>query len=673
MSQKLGLKAKLIGGFLVVALILLIVGITGYWGISTLKNFLHDTGEVKLPSIEALLIISESQTAVNSAENALLSTLMDNTLRKAAYDRFDQAKKQADDAWKIYEPLLKTPDEAEIWKQLVPAWEAWWTDHEVYTKLSYEFEALGIPDPAGLQRDLYNVRGIFWKTIASLTKQIKDGIKLAETDTINTFLVKGSEDWVTKIKTSNTLTNKALQDIQPINAVIMETLQKIQDGNAKGDRLTTLATLEKEFIPNAMKVIEMMRPIRAEVDKATKLYKQMSERALVTNGESLRKAENFLNQLVEINKKAARDSVVNSETTAYFALTLDMIMIIAGFVLALTFGLVLSLSITRPLKIGVAAAQRVADGDLTTRIDIRRDDEIGQLSAALNKMTENLSQVISGIQQASEQVASSAEELSATSQSVANSATEQASCLDKTSTAVLQLTSSIEESLVSAVETDGVSSRAAMEADKGGKAVMETVEAMRQIADRIMIINDIADQTNLLALNAAIEAARAGEMGKGFAVVAVEVRKLAERSQFAAKEISELARESVSKAEKAGQMIVDIVPGIKNASQLVQQIALYCKEQTVSADVIKNTIHQLDLVVQQNSSTSEESSSASEELSAQAVMLQEMIAKFKISEKSMENKSRIPVNSKKYGTTHSTSKPKKMVTWDQYEFPDISS
>ena len=650
MSQKLGLKAKLIGGFLVVALILLIVGITGYWGISTLKNFLHDTGEVKLPSIEALLIISESQTAVNSAENALLSTLMDNTLRKAAYDRFDQAKKQADDAWKIYEPLLKTPDEAEIWKQLVPAWEAWWTDHEVYTKLSYEFEALGIPDPAGLQRDLYNVRGIFWKTIASLTKQIKDGIKLAETDTINTFLVKGSEDWVTKIKTSNTLTNKALQDIQPINAVIMETLQKIQDGNAKGDRLTTLATLEKEFIPNAMKVIEMMRPIRAEVDKATKLYKQMSERALVTNGESLRKAENFLNQLVEINKKAARDSVVNSETTAYFALTLDMIMIIAGFVLALTFGLVLSLSITRPLKIGVAAAQRVADGDLTTRIDIRRDDEIGQLSAALNKMTENLSQVISGIQQASEQVASSAEELSATSQSVANSATEQASCLDKTSTAVLQLTSSIEESLVSAVETDGVSSRAAMEADKGGKAVMETVEAMRQIADRIMIINDIADQTNLLALNAAIEAARAGEMGKGFAVVAVEVRKLAERSQFAAKEISELARESVSKAEKAGQMIVDIVPGIKNASQLVQQIALYCKEQTVSADVIKNTIHQLDLVVQQNSSTSEESSSASEELSAQAVMLQEMIAKFKISEKSMENKSRIPVNSKKYGT-----------------------
>jgi len=300
--------------------------------------------------------------------------------------------------------------------------------------------------------------------------------------------------------------------------------------------------------------------------------------------------------------------------------------VLIGFIL----GAIISRGIVNPLAMGVRFAESIANGDLSQSIAIDRKDEIGMLAAALNHMSANLRAVMGGIQQAAEQVAASSEELSASAQNLAQGATEQSANLTQASANIEDLVKSIEKSAASAVETDGVSSKAAVEADRGGQAVVETVEAMKKIADKIMIVNDIADQTNLLALNAAIEAARAGEMGKGFAVVAVEVRKLAERSQIAAKEIGELARNSVGKAEEAGRLIQTVVPGIKNASSLVQQINLHCKEQTESANQIISAIRQLEQVTQENSSVSEESASASEELSAQAMNLQEMVSRFKI-------------------------------------------
>ena len=345
-----------------------------------------------------------------------------------------------------------------------------------------------------------------------------------------------------------------------------------------------------------------------------------------------------------------------------------------GLVIALILGVVITVVITRsivpPLVKGVKFAETVAQGDLTQRIDLDQKDEIGQLAAALNFMVENIAQVMVGIQQASEQVAASAEELSASSQNLANSATEQAANLEETTTAVEQLTSSIEESSKTAIKTDTVSSKAAKEADKGGKAVLETVDAMKRIAEQISIINDISDQTNLLALNAAIEAARAGEMGKGFAVVAVEVRKLAERSQFAAKEISAVAVSSVIKAEEAGKLISEVVPSIINASELVQKITQNCNEQTGSAEQIKKSIRHLDAVTQQNSSTSEESASASEELAAQAQMLQEMISKFKISNHTGYDQS---VSSHKSYKNHKPAQQLEMLGWDKNEeFSEIN-
>lgn len=287
--------------------------------------------------------------------------------------------------------------------------------------------------------------------------------------------------------------------------------------------------------------------------------------------------------------------------------------------------------ISTPIQNAAAFSEGVAKGDLTQTLTATQKDETGILGRALNEMVKQMAEVVSNIQQSSEQVASSAEELSASSQSLANSATEQAASLEETSASVEQLTSSIEKNALNAAKTEEVTKKAAKEAEEGGTAVIETVQAMKRIAEQISIINDIADQTNLLALNAAIEAARAGEMGKGFAVVAVEVRKLAERSQFAAKEISGLASSSVKRAESAGQLIQNVVPAIQKASHLVQEISSSCNEQASGAKQIRQAIFELDKVTQSNSASSEQSASASEELSAQAVMLQDMTSRFKIS------------------------------------------
>jgi methyl-accepting chemotaxis protein len=192
-----------------------------------------------------------------------------------------------------------------------------------------------------------------------------------------------------------------------------------------------------------------------------------------------------------------------------------------------------------------------------------------------------------------------------------------------------QMTANIQQNTDNALETQRIAQMAAQEASKGGTAVTEAVGAMKEIAEKISIIEEIARQTNLLALNAAIEAARAGEHGKGFAVVAAEVRKLAERSQIAAGEIGQLSTSSVHVAEQAGQIMTKMVPEIQRTAELIQEITAASQEQNQGAEQINQAIQQLDQVIQQNAGASEEMSATAEELSSQADELQRSIAFFR--------------------------------------------
>lgn len=276
----------------------------------------------------------------------------------------------------------------------------------------------------------------------------------------------------------------------------------------------------------------------------------------------------------------------------------------------------------------VKSMQQLAQGDLTFRVAPRDDQDV--IRGVLNKVRDDLHTLIGNIKVATEQVASGSQAISGSASELSRGAATQAASAEEASSSIEQMNANIRQNAENSLQTEKIAIQAASDAQEGGQAVKMTVTAMKQIADKIVIIEEIARQTNLLALNAAIEAARAGEHGKGFAVVAAEVRKLAERSQNAAGEINELSTNSVEVAEKAGKLLEVIVPNIQKTAELVQEISAASKEQDVGADQINRSIQQLDSVIQQNASASEEMAATAEELSGQSDQLAEMIAFFVI-------------------------------------------
>ncbi|MBK8118935.1 MAG: methyl-accepting chemotaxis protein [Sulfuritalea sp.] len=271
-------------------------------------------------------------------------------------------------------------------------------------------------------------------------------------------------------------------------------------------------------------------------------------------------------------------------------------------------------------------------GDMTQTISASYKGDFDALKQAINNTIGRLADTIAQINTAADALTNAAGQVSATAQTLSQSSSEQAASVEETTASIEQMTASITQNTENAKVTDNMATKSSTEAAQGGTAVKDTVEAMKSIAGKIGIIDDIAYQTNLLALNAAIEAARAGEHGKGFAVVAAEVRKLAERSQVAAQEIGQLAGSSVKMAEQAGKLLDEMVPSIKKTSDLVQEIAAASQEQSAGVGQINGAMGQLNKATQQNASASEELAATAEEMGGQAAQLQELMSFFKVEE-----------------------------------------
>jgi len=493
--RHLTIGKKLIAAFSLVATITLILGGLGYYGAVQSDQAIKEIALNRLPSVESLLIISEAQTAVESAENNLLCTKHDDAQRRALHESFARIKKRADDAWKVYEPLPQTAEETVTWKEFVPAWEAWWKAHEDYIALVNQYEAA----------------------------------------------------------------------------------------------------------------------------KKEESYDAMVKQSLEVNDRAFAKAETLLNKLVEINHQVAGATSKSAEIQANTQKSLSLPAMIISVILALGLGVMISRSITRPIRHAADMLKDISEGegDLTKRLTVASHDEIGDMATYFNQFVEKLqgiigriavnavtvassatelsavsSQTTNAVRTMSEKtatVAAAAEEASANTNSVAASMEQAATNLASVASATEEMSATVGEIASNSEKARAISEHATAQAQTISGLMQQLGQAAQEIGKVTEAITDISSQTNLLALNATIEAARAGTAGKGFAVVANEIKELARQTATATEDIkAKIAGVQTS----AGSAITDIekISGvIKEVGSIVSSIAASIEEQAaVTKDVAGN-------------------------------------------------------------------------------------
>ncbi|VVE19618.1 methyl-accepting chemotaxis protein [Pandoraea commovens] len=348
--------------------------------------------------------------------------------------------------------------------------------------------------------------------------------------------------------------------------------------------------------------------------------------------------------LVKLQQKIVDDTGAATAADIAFAKWLLVALGAVAAVVGIGAAYSVTRSITRPIARAVEVAERVAQGDLTSRIEVTSRDETGQLMAALKHMNESLDQIVRRVRSGTAAIASASGELLAGNTDLSSRTEEQAASLEETASSMEQLTATVKQNADNARQASQLAANASEIAGEGGRVVERAVSSMQEIAasstkinDIIGVIDGIAFQTNILALNAAVEAARAGEQGRGFAVVAGEVRTLAQRSAAAAKEIKSLIETSVGKVEDgssqvrdAGRTMTEIVQAVQRVTDIMGEISAASSEQSGGIEQVNTAVMQMDQVTQQNAALVEEATAAAGSLEDQARNLREAVAVFRL-------------------------------------------
>jgi methyl-accepting chemotaxis protein len=624
---KLGIK--LIGGFIATALITLLVGGVGYIQLSKMAGHTEMLGNEDMPKMVNLL---QAESYINEVMISLAAMMSPYTTledRKQQFLTVDESRQLYKKHFDAYSNLPHSDEEEEIIQRFLAGVTKWAGYNNEAASKSKELIKLDILNPDQYQKQLWMFISDHHKLASKIGVLLLDDREFegGENPTACRF-----GHWMESYSTSNPEIQAVMEKIREPHDRFHATVAKIKEATTNSEFGKAMDLYQKQMLPAAEEVFTLFAKLDEQAEISAKVLHDMEITMTTKSMAEQEKTMAIVDELISLNQRESEIALTQAHNDVTSGSIIAITGIVVGAILAIVLGVVLTAGITKPVRKGVTFAQRLAEGDFSEHLDVDQKDEIGVLATALNDMVDKLRAIVDSVQSASDNVAAGSEELSASSQALSQGATEQAASIEEVSSSMEEMGASISQNAQNARETEGISRKAADDARKGGEAVTMTVQAMKDIADKISIIEEIARQTNLLALNAAIEAARAGEHGKGFAVVAAEVRKLAERSGTAAAEISELSSSSVEVAENAGKMLDQIIPDIQKTAELVQEIAESSNEQDAGANQINTAIQQLDDVIQQNASASEEMASTSEELSGQSQSMQATMAFFKIGE-----------------------------------------
>jgi methyl-accepting chemotaxis protein len=612
------LRIKLATGFGIITIILMTVGAVSLIQFGKVKNDARYIAKHEIPEIATANQMLEQTAEITDLFNKFLLNGNEELLRDIAV-KIDYTQN--------YIEGIRGTNSAfrDDYKMHFAAAEKTLDEYEAFlVEIKREFiklnQNLGIMDESAEEFEtncLNYLRGLEADFANQLTARIANRTMLEKITLINNVIDMGNYMRIKNFRMQARRSFDSDMEISSLFEAIKQDLAALERKTDIGEDMVILASIRQSAGIYQNAIFEYVQSFK---------NMQISNRQVNELGANL--AETFKNLSQESNTAA-----LNFSNDAVLKTNSSLRILIAGIIVAIFLSLIIGYtiikSITGPLKLGVNFASEIAGGNLRTNIHLDQKDELGILASNLTFMKDKLNEVIVSIQESAETISDASSQMSISSQNVSQGSTEQASSAEEISAAIQEMSASISENTSNAQRTETLAREATQQLKDGSKNVIALTEAIKDIAEKITIIGDIAYQTNILSLNAAVEAARAGEFGKGFAVVADEVKKLAERSQTAAAQIDKVSANSVNLAEQTRAIFSEIVPRIENTLNLVQEITASSVEQRTGAEQVNDSVQQFTQVIQQNAAAAEEMATNSEELANHAQNLKETADYFK--------------------------------------------